>query len=314
MKTKALQNRNKVTFGQRIVKDFKKNKWKYFIVIPVVVYLIIFAYKPMYGILIAFKQYKATKGIWGSEWIGFQNFTRFFNDVYFGRLIRNTLLISFQDIVFGFPIPIIFALLLNEIKSNGYKRAVQTASYLPHFISTVVICAILREFLTLEGLINNIVAMFGGERTIFLQYPEYFRTIYIWSGIWQGFGWSSIIYLAALTGVDQELYEAARIDGAGRFRQAISITIPSIVPTITMLFILRMGSVLSVGSEKILLLYNERTYETADVISTYVYRQGLVHNDFSYSTAIGLFNSLVNIIFLVSTNYISKRVSDNGLF
>ena len=300
--------------GRLIVKDFKRNKYKYLIVLPVLVYLAIFAYKPMSGVQIAFKQFKPTKGIMGSPWVGLDHFRRFFGDFYFGRILRNTVLISLESILFGFPVPILFALFLNEVRSTRYKKAIQTASYLPHFISTVIICAMIREFTYNDGLINDIIAFFGGERVTFLQFPRYFRPVYIISDIWQGFGWSSIIYLAALTSVDQEMYEAARIDGAGRLRHAVSITIPSILPTIVMLFILRMGSVLSVGSEKILLLYNERTYETADVISTYTYRQGLINNDFSYSTAIGLFNSVINMAFLLTTNAISKRVADIGLF
>ena len=300
--------------GRLIVKDFKRNKYKYLIVLPVLVYLAIFAYKPMYGVQIAFKQYKATRGITGSPWVGMENFRRFFADFYFVRILRNTVLISLESILFGFPVPILFALLLNEVRSTRYKKAIQTASYLPHFISTVIICSMIREFTYNDGLINDIIAFFGGERVTFLQFARYFRPVYIISDIWQGFGWSSIIYLAALTAVDQEMYEAARIDGAGRLRQAVSITIPSILPTIVMLFILRMGSVLGVGSEKILLLYNERTYETADVISTYTYRMGLINSDFSYSTAIGLFNSVINMAFLLATNTISKRVADIGLF
>ena len=306
--------KRKPTLWQKVVKDFRRNKYKYLIILPVLVFFIIFAYKPMYGILIAFKQYKPTKGIWGSPWVGLENFRRFFSDIYFFRILRNTFLISLYGILFGFPVPILFALLLNEIRSDRFKKTIQTASYLPHFISTVIICAMLREFTYSDGLINDIIAAFGGQRVTFLQFSRYFRTIYIASDIWQGFGWSSIIYLAALTSVDQEQYEAARIDGAGRLRQAVSITIPGILPTIVMLFILRMGSILGVGNEKILLLYNPRTYETADVISTYTYRQGLESMDFSYSTAIGLFNSLINIVFLLSTNVISKKYTEIGLF
>ena len=306
--------KRKPTLWQKVVKDFRRNKYKYLIILPVLVFFIIFAYKPMYGILIAFKQYKPTKGIWGSPWVGLENFRRFFSDIYFFRILRNTFLISLYGILFGFPVPILFALLLNEIRSDRFKKTIQTASYLPHFISTVIICAMLREFTYSDGLINDIIAAFGGQRVTFLQFSRYFRTIYIASDIWQGFGWSSIIYLAALTSVDQEQYEAARIDGAGRLRQAISISIPGIMPTIVMLFILRMGSILGVGNEKILLLYNPRTYETADVISTYTYRQGLESMDFSYSTAIGLFNSLINIVFLLSTNVISKKYTEIGLF
>ncbi len=299
----------KRTAGQILVRDFKKNKYIYLIVLPVVVYLIIFAYKPMYGVVIAFKDFKGTRGIWGSPWVGLKHFRDFFSDIYFWRLLRNTFLISLY-----FPVPILFALLLNEVRAVWYKKLIQTSSYLPHFISMVIICSLIRQFSYSNGLFNDIAEFFGGTRKPFLQYAGYFRTIYVASGIWQEFGWSSIIYLAALTGVDQELYEAARIDGADRWRQTLHITLPSITPTIVILLILRMGSILGVGYEKIMLLYNERTYETADVIATYTYRRGLVGGEFSYSAAIGLFNSCVNLFFLVATNMVSRRVSDVSLW
>lgn len=311
LKQKALARQSAWSVVSR---DLRKNKYVYLIVLPVIVYFILFAYKPMYGIIIAFKDYRGTKGIWGSEWVGMQHFCDFFTDIYFWRLLRNTFLLSFYSILWGFPIPVIFALLLNEVRSVKYKRIVQTSSYLPHFISIVVVCSLIRQFSFTDGLFNDIAAFFGFDRKPFLQYAAYFRTTYIASGIWQEFGWSSIIYLAALTSVDQELYEAARIDGAGRWKQVLHITVPGIISTIIILLILRMGSILSVGYEKVMLLYNERTYETADVISTYTYRRGLVGGAFSYSSAIGLFNSLVNLIFLITTNAISRRTSDVSLY
>jgi len=295
-------------------RDFIRNKYKYLIFLPVLIYLILFAYKPMYGAIIAFKKFRPAKGIWGSQWVGFKNFNAFFNDYYFWRLITNTLLLSFYSILWGFPIPIIFALLLNEISHDGFKRFIQTTSYLPHFISMVVVCSLIKQFSMTDGLFNDIIELFGGERTPLLQFADNFRTIYVASGVWQQFGWNSIIYLAALAGIDQEQYEAARIDGAGRFQQALHITLPGITPTIVMLLILRMGSILSVGSEKVLLLYNEATYKTADIISTYTYRKGLIDADFSFGTAVGLFNSVVNVIFLVATNAFNKKVADIGLF
>jgi len=297
-----------------IVKDFNRNKYLYLIFLPVAVYFIMFHYKPMYGIIIAFKQYKATLGIAGSPWVGFSNFIRFFNDFYFFRLIKNTFLLSFYSILWGFPIPIIFALLLNEVKSKRFKKLVQTSSYLPHFISVVIVCSIIKQFSLTNGLFNDIIVMLGGERSQLLQQPANFRTIYIASFIWQEFGWNSIIYIAALSGIDQVQYEAAFIDCAGRLAQIWHVTLPGIMPTIVMLLILRMGTVLNVGAEKILLLYNEATYSTADVISTYTYRKGLVKGDMSYSTAISLFNSAVNITFLSATNYISKKLSDVSMF
>ena len=300
--------------AQKVKKDFFRNKYIYLLFLPVAVYFILFHYKPIYGIVIAFKQFSPAKGINGSPWVGMQNFTRFFEDFYFGRLIRNTFVISLYSVIWGFPVPILFALLLNELSAVKFKKVVQTCSYLPHFISLVIVCSMIKQFSGTNGLFNNIIASFGGERMPILQLPEYFRTVYITSDIWQDFGWNSIIYLAALSGVDQELYEAAKIDGSGRFSQVIHVSIPGILPTIIMLFILRMGSILNVGAQKILLLYNPATYKTADVISSYVYRKGMLNGDMSYSTAVGLFNSVINVIFLLLTNYISKKVSDISMF
>ena len=230
------------------------------------------------------------------------------------RVIRNTFLISLQSIVFCFPAPIFFAILLNEIKVSWFKRTIQTITYMPHFISTVVICGMISAFCQSNGVINDVIAFLGGDRGNLLSDPGKFYSIYILSDIWQQMGWYSIIYLAALAGIDQEQYEAARIDGAGRIQQMLYITLPGLLPTVSMMLILRLGSVLSVGSEKILLLYQPLTYEVADVISTYVYRRGMIDADYSYSTAVGLFNSFVNIIFLVAANKISKKVGQSGLF
>lgn len=310
----SAHSRHRVPLGRRICHDLSRHRWKYILMIPIIIYFILFAYKPMYGLIIAFKNYKPALGIAGSKWVGLKYFKKFFGDYYFFRILRNTFLISFYEILWGFPAPIILALMLNELRNERFKRTVQTITYIPHFISLVVICSILRQFCLSDGVFNDIAAFFGAERTALLQKPGYFRTIYVASGIWQEIGWSSIIYLAALTGIDPQLYEAAEIDGANRMRQIWHITLPGIMPTIVMLLILRMGSILGVGYEKILLLYNETIYETADVISTYVYRKGLIEANFSYSTAVGLFNSLINVIFLLATNIISKKVTDIGLF
>lgn len=301
-------------FIARFSKDLRKNKWKYLIILPVVVYFFLFAYKPMYGIIIAFKQFRPSLGIMDSPWVGFSQFTTFFKDIYFTRLVRNTFSISSLTILFGFPAPILLALLLNELQCTWFKRTIQTVSYMPYFISTVVLCGLLRAFSQSDGVFNDIIAALGGTRVNLLSAKEMFYPLYVGSGIWQGIGWDSIIYLAALSGIDQEQYEAARIDGAGRFRQMLSITVPGLLPTITVLFILRMGGILNVGFEKVLLLYQPLTYEVADVISTYVYRKGLLEANYSYSTAVGLFNSLVNISFLVIANAISKRLSETSLF
>ena len=305
---------NKKSVGAMLKRDFIKYKGIYALAIPVLAYFILFKYVPLYGITIAFKNYVPTKGIFGSEWVGFDHFMRFFKSVYFGRTIRNTLLISIYDVIFGFPAPIIFALLLNEVKNSIFKRTIQTITYLPHFISTVVIAGMIIDFTSQNGLINDIVALFGLERSDMLMRPELFRTIHIGSGIWQGVGWGSIIYLSALSSIDQEQYEAAYIDGANRWQQAWNITIPGIMPTITILFILKIGGLMSVGSEKILLLYSPVTYETADVISTFIYRKGLLDMDYSFSTAVGLFNSVINIILLTIANTLSRKVNETSLW
>ncbi len=297
-----------------VIKDFKMNKYKYLIVLPIIIYLIIFNYKPMYGLIIAFKNFRVTLGFADSPWVGLDHFKAFFNDIFFTRLLRNTFTISGLSIIFGFPAPIILALLINEVRNQKFKRVIQTVTYMPHFISIVIVCGLLVAYTQSNGAINDIVAFFGGERTNLLARKEMFYPIYILSGIWQSAGWSSIIYLAAITGIDQEQYEAAKVDGAGRFRQMISITLPGLMPTIIVLFILQMGSILSVGHEKILLLYKPLTYEVADVISTYVYRRGIIEANYSYSTAIGLFNSVVNITFLLITNKLSKRINETSLF
>lgn len=300
--------------GKKIKDDFKRNKGIYLLFLPVILYYVVFNYIPIYGLSLAFKDYIPSKGIIGSEWVGFDNFTRFFNGVYFWSIIKNTLLISIYEIIFGFPAPILFALLLNEIQNKFFKRTIQTITYLPHFISTMVICGMILDFSLKNGLFNDIIAFFGGERMDLLMISSMFRPIYIASGIWQGVGWGSIVYLSALTSIDSELYEAAYIDGANRLKQAIHITIPGIIPTITILFILKIGGLMGVGFEKIFLLYNPTTYEVADVISTFNYRKGLVDFDYSFSTAIGLFNSVINISLLVLANTISKKVNENSLW
>ena len=307
-------NVRRVPLGNRLARDFKLNKYKYLLIIPVLVYLFLFCYKPMYGLVIAFKNYKPTRGIAGSKWVGLLWFETFFKDPYCFRLIRNTFLLSFLSILFGFPAPILLALLLNEVHNNKFKRTVQTITYMPYFISMVVMCSLIRIYCQESGLFAQIIEFFGGTRRNLLMDKSAFRTIYVASGIWQGIGWNSIIYLAALSGIDQEQYEAARIDGANRFQQVLHITIPGILPTIVILFILRMGSILNVGYEKVLLLYNTSTYEVADVLSTYIYRMGLESQKYSLSTAVGLFNTLVNVVFLLLTNWISSKTTESGLF
>lgn len=283
-------------------------------ILPVVIYIAVFCYKPMYGVIIAFKNFRPAVGIMDSPWVGLRHFITFFSDYNFWRILKNTFSISALSIVFGFPAPILLALLINEIRNTKFKRVVQTISYMPYFISMVIICGLIKTFCQSDGIITDLVAALGGERINLLASKNWFYPIYIISNIWQNIGWDSIIYLAALAGIDQEQYEAARVDGAGRIRQIISVTLPGLMPTVTILFILKMGSILNVGFEKILLLYSPTTYEVADVISTYVYRIGILDANFSYSTAIGLFNSVVNIIFLLLTNAISKKMNNSGLF
>ena len=302
------------SFKVRVRKDFTRNWSLYVLAIPVLVFYAVFMYKPMYGAIIAFKDFIPAKGIGGSEWVGFANFTRFFDSIHFARLMRNTLLLSIYSIIFGFPAPIILALLLNEVKNRKFKSITQTITYLPHFISLVVACGMIKDFCLSTGIFNDIIALFGGERSPLLQNPAYFRTIYTASGIWQEIGWGSIIYLSALSGVDSQLYEAASIDGAGKWKQLLNVTLPSILPTIIIMLILRMGSLMSMGYEKTILLYNPSTYETSDIISSYVYRVGMLEQDWSYSTAIGLFNSVINCALLVVTNKISKKFTETSLW
>lgn len=292
----------------------RKHKMIYFMLIPVVAYYIIFHYIPMAGTVIAFQNFKITKGIFNSEFVGFKWFQQFLNDVYFWRLLKNTLVINLYNLVLGFPMPIILALLLNEVRNKAFKKTVQTITYMPHFISVVIICGIITNFVSTDGVINSVIKTFGGEALPFLTDPKYFPAVYTISGIWQNIGWSSIIYLSALSSIDQELYEAAAIDGASRWKQTLHITLPGILPTISILLIMQIGQMLSVGYEKILLLYNPAIYETADVISTYVYRQGIVGANYSYSTAVGLFNSVINLILLITANKLSKKTTGNGLF
>ncbi|UQZ35793.1 sugar ABC transporter permease [Paenibacillus sp. PK3_47] len=297
-----------------IKKDMIRNRYIYLMLLPVIAYYGLFHYAPMYGLLIAFKDYGIADGIMGSPWVGFAHFQNFFENHYFWRLIRNTLMINMYQLLIAFPAPIILALLLNELRSVLFKRVVQTISYLPHFISIVVVVGMIVDFAARDGLINNILGMFGAEPIAFLQEPGWFRPLYISSEVWQGIGWGSIIYLAAMSTIDPSLYDAARIDGAGRLKQTLNVTIPGIMPTIVVLLILNIGSMLSVGSEKIILMYNPLTYETADVISTYVYRKGILGADFGYSAAVGLFNSVISFILLTAANTVSKRVSENSLW
>ena len=304
-----------VTNLRRFAKDVKRDRNLLLILLPGVLYFIIFKYIPMGGIVIAFKDYNVYKGILGSNWNDFAYFKDFFGDFMFWRLFRNTILLGLYTILWGFPIPIIFALLLNEVKNVRYKRSIQTISYLPHFISTVIVVGMVLDFLSPStGIINRIITLFGGEPISFMVKNAWFRTVYVTTGIWQATGWNAIIYLAAITNVDVSLYDAAKIDGAGRFKQVLKITIPSIIPTITVLFILRIGGILENEFEKVLLMQNPAIYETADVLDTFIYRRGIESADFGYATAVGLAKSIVALCMLTGANFVSRKLTDNSLW
>ena len=304
----------KTSFIRRLNDDLYKNKLCYAMVLPAIVFYAVFAYIPMYGAIIAFKEYTPSLGIMGSPWVGFEPFKSFFDSFYFARVVKNTIVISLATLVFGFPAPIILALLLNGLKMKRYVRVVQSLSYIPHFISLVVICGMIKQFTLDSGLINDIISLFGGTRVSMLNNSSYFVPVYVISGIWQEIGWGSIVYLAALTMIDHSLYEAASIDGAGRFKQVFIITIPGIMPTIITMLLLKIGNILNVGYEKIILLYNPSTYETADVISSFVYRKGLQEFDWSFSAAVGLFNSAINLLLLLMSNFFSKKLTGSSLW
>ena len=298
-----------------IRRDSHVNKHIYLIALPMIIYYIIFKYVPMYGIQIAFKDYNLIKGISASPWVGFKHFIKFVNSYYFVRVVKNTFMISFYGTLFAFPAPIIFALLLNEIRSTKFRRTVQTITYMPHFVSTVVVCGMIHMFCASDGFLGVAVAnLLGTEAKNLLMNPKYFRTIYILSDIWKNIGWNSILYIAAILGIDQAQYEAAVIDGAGKFAQAIYVTIPGIMPTVIIKLIFRMGEMMDVGFEKVFLLYNEATWQVSDVISTYTYREGLLNMNYSYSSAVSLFNTVINFVLLWTTNFISRKVSETSLF
>ncbi len=298
----------------RIVKDFRKNKMVYLMAVPMVVFLVLFRYLPMLGIAIAFQDFKYRVGFFGSKWVGLKHFQSFVNGYYFGRVVSNTLIISLLDLLFVFPMPILLALLINEMKGQRFKRLVQTVSYMPHFISIIVFSGMIIEFCSLDGLISKIISIFGGERVNLLMKPEAFRGVYTASSIWKETGWGAIIYLAAVTRVDPQLYEAAEMDGATRLGKLWHITLPGSLPTVIMMLILKMGNMMNVGFERIILLYNDVTMETADVISTYVYRKGLIDMNYSFSTAVDFFNSIINFSLVLLTNAISRRVSETSLW
>lgn len=304
----------KTGFFSRLLDNIRRHPLVYVMAAVLLIYFILFCYWPMFGNVIAFKKYKPRQGIWGSKWVGLANFNDFFSSVFFGRIVRNTLLISLYSLVFVFPIPILFAILLNEITNIRYKKAIQTITYLPHFISTVVICSMITQFTNSNGFITRMINAISAHEGSLIGDANCFRAIYIVSEIWQTFGWNSILYIAAITSINQDLYEAAYIDGAGKMRQIWHVTLPGIRPTIVIMFILACGRVMSVGWEKSYLLQSPLTYETSDIISTFVYRKGFEDMDYSYSAAVNLFNSVVNLALLTLANKLSNRFGESGLW
>lgn len=303
----------KKTFKQKL--NWKKNYQLYILLVPTILYFVVFKYIPMYGIQIAFKDYMVTKGVLGSPWVGFKHFTRFFNSADFLLVLKNTIGISLYGLVVGFPLPIIIALMLNQLTSKRYKKFVQTIIYAPHFISTVVLVGMMLIFLSPRyGIVNKLIQVFGGESIFFMGKREYFKSIFVLSGVWQNTGWGTIIYLAALAGISPDLHEAAIVDGANKWQRIRYIDIPGILPTAITLLILNAGSMLSVGFEKVFLMQNSINRTTSEVISTYVYKQGLLSSQFSYSTAVGLFDALINLIILISVNKLARKFSETSLW
>lgn len=300
-----------------IRRKLHRSRYLYVLFAAPFLFYVLFEYAPMYGVLIAFKEIKVFRGLGAmlsAPGVGFKYFELYLSDPYFLKLVRNTVLIQALGLAVGFPAPIVLALMLNEVRRRAFKRVIQSITYLPHFISLVVICGMIVNFVATDGVVNDLLAFFGLPRTPFLARPEWFVPIYVASDVWQEVGWEAIIYLAALTTVDQQLYEAASLDGAGRWRQLRHVTWPGIQPTVVILFILALGRIMEVGYQKIILLYTGATYETADVIATYVYRRGLIQSDFSYATAVGLFESVIGILFVVSANRISRSLGRPSLW
>ena len=302
--------------ARRTLQQMKKSYMLYIFLLPAVIMVAIFCYAPMYGVLMAFQNYSPSKGILGSPWVGFEWFERFFNMPRFWQILGNTLTLSVYSLIVGFPIPIILAVLINSVESNRFRRVTQTVTYMPHFISTVVLVGMITVFLSpRSGFLNHMLEMFGAaEDTYYMGVAEYFPHIYVWSGVWQDMGWNSIIYLAALTGVDQALHEAAQVDGATKLQRIWHIDLPAIIPTMVILLILNVGSIMSVGYEKVFLMQNDLNIMSSEVISTYVYKIGLTQRQFSYSAAIGLFNNVINFILLITVNKISAKLSGSSLW
>lgn len=302
--------------GRSLLRQRIFRNWElYLMFLPVLVFFLVFHYAPMYGVQIAFKKFSAVRGIVGSPWRGLYYFQQFFDSYLFGELIGNTLGLSLYSLAVGFPTPILLALMMNELRSERVKRVVQTITYAPHFISMVVMCSMIILFLSpSSGVLNRIIEILGGQSVYFMGKPEYFKTIYVLSGVWQNTGWSSIIYMAALSGIDPQLHEAATIDGASRLQRVWHINLPGILPTAVILLIMNCGSLMSIGFEKAFLLMNDLNRAAAEIISTFVYQRGLIDRNYSSAAAIGLFNSVINLILLFVVNTIARRISDTSLW
>ncbi|MFJ7977285.1 ABC transporter permease [Peribacillus sp. JNUCC 23] len=310
-KPKLIQRKQKKKKNRKILQNWQL----YIFILPALLYFIIFHYVPMYGVQIAFKDFIPSLGIWGSEWVGFEHFIRFFDSYYFWDLIKNTLEISVYELAVGFPLPIILALALNEAKDGLYKRTVQTVTYAPHFISVVVMAGMILAFLSpATGLVNHAIQLFGFDPIPFMSDPKWFKTVYVFSGVWQSTGWGTIIYLAALSGVDPQHHEAAIVDGATRLQRIWYINIPALVPTMIILLIMNVGNLLAMGFEKILLLQNPLNLESSNVIATFVYQAGLLDAQYSFASAVGLFNSIINAILLITVNQVAKKRSETSLW
>lgn len=299
---------------QSFLAGVKESKALYLLMLPSVIIFLLFTYYPMYGVIIAFKNFTPADGIFGSEWVGLQNFIQYFNSYQFGLTIRNTIVISLYTILVTFPLPIALALMCNQIRAKKFKKFFQVSTYLPHFISTVVMCGMLILFLSPStGIISKLVGLFGFQLPNLMGSAAAFPHIYVWSEAWQHVGWDSILYIASLSSVDPSLYEAATMDGAGKWKKMLHVDVPALMPTVTIMLILRMGSVMSVGFEKVYLLQNTLNSSTSEIISTYVYKMGLISNQYSLSSAIGLFNNVINLALLLLVNAISKKISDTSL-
>lgn len=300
--------------GIGLKKEFQKHWILYLMMLPALIYFLVYCYFPMFGLSIAFQKYRIGDSFFGGEFVGFKHFVDFFESYYFVRLLRNTVVLSLGLLIFGFPIPLLFALLLNEVRSMKFKKIAQTITYLPHFISILVICGLILDFTKVDGLINTIIQAFGGSPVAFMSKAEWFRPIYITSDIWATFGWNSIIYMAALLGIETEQYEAASLDGANRLQKILHVSLPGILPIIVTTLLMRLGHIMSLGFEKVFNLYNTSTYETADIISTFVYRQGILNANYSSATAVGLFNAVINLFMVVCANKLSRKLTETSLW